>query len=63
MRADLPGFPLRRLDMLARLRRVNAALARWQEYHAALAMPPELRLRVFEPPTVFIQPKPVTSAA
>jgi hypothetical protein len=49
-RPDLRAFLQHRHARLVRLRRVNAALSRWDEYHAAAAMPAELRPPVFEPP-------------
>jgi hypothetical protein len=38
---------------LARLRRVNAALSRWDEFHAAACLPPELRRVVPEPSVTY----------
>ncbi len=42
-------FHSRRRATQARLQRVNAALARWDEYDCAQARPPELRPRVRRP--------------
>jgi hypothetical protein len=48
-RASFHDFLVHRHARLVRLRRVNQALRRWEEYHAAVAMPAELRPPVFEP--------------
>jgi hypothetical protein len=48
--APLRAFLQHRHARLVRLRRVNEAVARWDEYHAPAAMPPELRPPIVEPP-------------
>ena len=50
-RAQLRAFLTKRRATLARLRRVNEALSRWDEIHAAAAMPAALR-PVVERPTL-----------
>ena len=46
----LRAFLTKRRATLARLRRVNEPLSRWDEHDAAAAMPAELRPQVAEPP-------------
>jgi hypothetical protein len=48
-RAQLRAFLRTRRATAARLRRVNAALSRWDEYDAAAAMPADLRPHVERP--------------
>jgi hypothetical protein len=48
-RAQLRAFLRTRRATAARLRRVNAALSRWDEYDAAAAMPADLRPQVERP--------------
>ena len=50
-RAQFRAFLTERRATLARLRRVNEALSRWDEYDAAAAMPVALR-PVVERPTL-----------
>src|SRR3954471_5053092 len=50
--AQLHAFRVRRRATLARLRRVNEALSRWDEIHAAAEMPEELRPPPVEQPSV-----------
>jgi hypothetical protein len=50
-RAHLRAFLTKRRATLARLRRVNEALSRWDEHDAAAAMPAALR-PVVERPTL-----------
>lgn len=40
---QLHAFPRQRRGTLTRLRRVNVALSRWDEIHAAAEMPEDLR--------------------
>jgi hypothetical protein len=47
-RLDVHTLQARRRATLARPRRVNQALSRWDEYRAAAAMPAELRPPVRE---------------
>jgi hypothetical protein len=51
-RAQLRAFLQQRRAALARLRRVNEALSRWDEIHAAAEMPEDLRPRPVEAPSV-----------
>jgi hypothetical protein len=51
-RAEFRTFLHQRRATLARLRRVNEALSRWDEIHAAAEMPEDLRPPPVEPPTV-----------
>jgi hypothetical protein len=48
-RAHLRAFLTTRRATAAQLRRVNAALSRWDEYHASAAMPEDLRPPVTAP--------------
>jgi len=50
--AQLRAFRARQRATLARLRRVNEALSRWDEIHAAAEMPEDLRPPPVEPPSV-----------
>ncbi len=49
--AAVRAFQARRRATLARLQRVNVALARWDEHDAAILLPPEVRPHV-EAPTL-----------
>jgi hypothetical protein len=51
-RTQLRAFLHHRRATLARLRRVNEALSRWDEIHAAAEMPEELRPPAVEQPSV-----------
>src|SRR5712671_6746291 len=51
-RAQLRAFLRQRRGTLARLRRVNEALSRWDKIHAAAEMPAELRPPPVEPRSV-----------
>jgi hypothetical protein len=51
-RTQLRAFLKHRRVTLARLRRVNEALSRWDEIHAAAEMPEDLRTPPVEQPTV-----------
>jgi hypothetical protein len=48
-RLEVARFRARRRAVLARLKRVNLALAAWDEWDAAQAMPAEVRLLVPRP--------------
>jgi hypothetical protein len=50
-RTQLRAFRRTRRSTAARLRRVNAALSRWDEYDAAAAMPADIR-PIVAPPTL-----------
>jgi hypothetical protein len=50
-RAGMRAFLAHRAATLARLRRVNEALSRWDEYEAAAELPEDCRPLV-EPPTL-----------
>jgi hypothetical protein len=49
---QLRAFLTKRRATLARLRRVNEALSRWDEVHAAAAMPGDLRPPPVRQPSV-----------
>jgi hypothetical protein len=51
-RAQLRAFLRQRRATLARLRRVNEALSRWDEINAAAEMPEDLRPPPVEQPSV-----------
>jgi hypothetical protein len=51
-RGQFRAFLTKRRATLARMRRVNEALSRWDEIHAAAEMPADLRPALVEQPSV-----------